>query len=311
MNKKTLLILSGTFVALALWASYPAWKNSVGFMKPAAPVSELSFSSFTGETTEKVVIFKKGEEEKTLLRQNSGWSINSFEASQKSVDGLFETLSLLRVGTLVSKNKENFSDFGVGDDGALLSFSINGKEVAFMIGSRGSSLGSFYARKKDSANVYLVEGKLPDTLSQSVSFWRDKTVVKIPKDAIQKIEIVSATDPLLITQTEDGKWQAENVGKKAVLDETTTKSMLESFDSLEGSDFLTPEQEAEFKKAGGKTILRLFDGMNKKLAEIRFLKKDSDWWATVDGQALFYTVPAYELSDILLTQEQAFGGDKK
>lgn len=311
MNKKTLLILAGIFVGLIVVASYPEWKESVGFTQSPVPMSELSFSPFTQETTEQVVISKQGEEEKTLLKKNGTWVMNNLEASEKSVDDFFEALTALKVGSLASKNKENFSGFGVDDTGYTLSLSRNGEVTTFIVGSTGPSLGSFYVRTKDGANVYLIEGKLPGTLAQSVSFWREKTLVKVPTETIQKIEIVSKTDPLLITRTEDGKWQAENVGKKAVLDETTTKNMLESFDSLEGSDFLTPEQEAEFKKTGGKTILRLFDGMNKKLAEIRFLKKNSDWWATVEGQELFYAVPAYELSDILLTQEQAFGGDKK
>lgn len=309
MNKKTLLILAGVFIVLAIAASYPQWRESVGFTKSPVPTSELSFSLFTQEATEQVVISKKDEEEKMLVKKNGMWVINNLETSEKAVDDFFEALTTLEAGSLVSKNKENFSGFGVDDTGYTLALSRNGKVTTFIVGSNGPSLGSFYARMKDGANVYLVEGKLPDTLSQSVSFWRDKTLIKVSKDEIQKIEVVSTTSPLLITKTKEGKWLAENVRKNAVLDEATAKSMLDSLGSLEGSDFLTKEQEAEFKKASGKTILRLFDGTNKKLAEVQLLKKDSDWWAITESQSFFYKVPAYKLSSVLLTQEQVFGGD--
>ena len=312
MNRKTLLILFGILIALGVAASFPLWQEKAGFMRPVPPKVELDFSAFTKDNTGKVMIAKQSEEKKILERKDGVWMINAFEAAPKTVDAFFDAVKNLKVGALVSKNKNNFSGFGVGEEGYEVTFSASGKEDSFVISSRGSSLGSFYIRKKDGTNVYLVEGKLKDTLSQAVSFWRDKVLLNVSKDEIGKIDILSKTAPLIMTKTQDGKWQAESSnGKKAVLDETVAKRLIEALGSLEGSDFLTEEQESEFKKAGGKTILRLFDSAGKKLAELQLLKKESDWWAIAEGRPFAYKVPAYRLSDILLTHEQAFGGDKK
>lgn len=310
MNRKTLLALFGIFIALGVAASFPFWREKTGLMQPAPSQSELDFSEFTKDDTGKIVIAKPGEEKKVLERKDGVWMIDTFEAAPKAVDTFFDSMKNLKVGALVSKNKNNFSGFGVGEEGYEVTFSASGKEDSFVMGSNGSSFGSFYARKKDGANVYLVEGKLPDTLSQPVSFWRDKALLSISKDEIGKIEILSKIAPLSIIRTQDGKWQAESGGKKAILEETLAKRLIEALDTLEGSDFLAKEQEAEFRKAGGKTVLRLSDSLDKKLAEVQLLKKENDWWAIAEGRPFAYTVPTYRLSDILLTPEQAFGSGK-
>ncbi len=310
MNRKTLLILFGIFIALGVATSFPLWREKTGLMQPTLSQAELDFSVFTKDNTGKIMIAKQGEEKKVLERKDGVWMIDTFEAAPKTVDTFFDSVKSLKVGILVSKNKNNFSGFDVGEDGYEVIFFANGKETAFVIGSRGSSLGSFYARKKDSANVYLVDGKLLDTLSQAVSFWRDKVLLKVSSGEIGKIEIVSKTSPLTIVKTKDGAWQAESSSKKALLEETLAKRLTGALDSLEGSDFLSKEQETEFRKAGGKTVLRLFDTSGKKLVEVQLLKKESDWWAVVEGQLFAYKVPAYRLSDILLTPEQAFGSGK-
>lgn len=310
MNKKTLLILFGIFIALGVAASSPFWREKTGLMQPAPSQAELDFSVFTKDNTGKIVIAKQDEEKKVLERKDGVWMIDTFEATPKTVDIFFDSMKSLKAGTLVSKNKNNFSDFGVGEEGYEVTFFADGKEASFVIGSSGSSFGSFYARKKDSTNVYLVDGKLLDTLSQTVSFWRDKTLLNVSSDEIGKIEIVSKITPLTIVKTQDGKWQAESGSKKALLEETLAKRLTGALGSLEGSDFLLKEQEAEFKKASGKTVLRLSDSSGKKLAEVQLLKKASDWWAIVEERPFAYKVPAYRLSDILLTPEQVFGSGK-
>lgn len=311
MNRKTLLILFGILIALGVAASFPLWRDAVGFMRSDQSEAELDFSELTKDDTGKVVIVKKGEEKKILERKDGVWMIDVFEAAPKTMDVFFDSVKSLKVGALVSKNKNNFSGFGVGEEGYEVTFSASGKEDSFVIGSSGSSFGSFYARKKDGANVYRVEGKLPDTLSQPVSFWRDKALLSISKDEIGKIEILSKIAPLSMIRTQDGKWQAESGSKKAVLEETLAKRLIEALDTLEGSDFLTKEQEAEFRKTGEKTVLRLSDSSGKKLAEVQLLKRENDWWAIAEGRPFAYKVPAYRLSDILLTPEQAFGSGKK
>lgn len=311
MSKKALCILSGIFIILAIAASSSWWSGYLNFMKPSSPDAELDFSPFTRERTEKIIITKRGQEVKILTKENSKWNINSFDASSKAIDDFFETLKTLKVGLLVSKNPENHADLGIDDDGYALTLVKSGQETNFIIGSRDAPAGLFYARKKDARNVYLAEGALSDMLAQSVSYWRDKTLINIPGEAIQKIEIISKTNPLLITKTKNNTWQAKNTGKTAILDEATITHLLRSLNPLEGSDFMNKKQEGIFQSAKNKTVLRVFDAQERKLTEIQLLENDADWLALVEGKDIYYQVPSYKLSGILLTHEKVFGQNKK
>lgn len=310
MSKKTLLILGGIFIVLAIAASSSWWGEYVNVGKKSSN-AELDFSVFTKENTEKIAIAKKGEEEKVLSKEGITWKIAGFEASAKTIDDFFTTLKELKTESLTSKNPENYSSFGVGDDAYTLSLTKSGQIATFVIGKQGPSFSSFYARKKDGANVYLVAGSISDKLSQTVSGWRDKTLVNLSKEAIQKIEITSKTEPLTVTKTQDGKWQAEGSGKKTVLEDSTANQLLSAFGPLEATDFLTEKESKEFENAGNKTIVSVYDSNQKPLAEILLLKKDSDYWAQVAERQIFYKIVSYKLSGILLSYNEVFKEKKQ
>lgn len=310
MSKKTLLVLGGIFIVLAVIASSSWWGEYLTIGKKSSN-AELDFSAFTKETTGKISIVKKGEEEKVLSKEGSAWKIAGFEASVKAMDDFFAALKELKTESLASKNPENYASFGVGDDAYTLSLTKGKMETTFIIGNRGPTFSSFYARKKDGTNVYLVEGSLSDKLSWDVSAWRNKTLVNLPKEVIQKIEIISKTAPLAITKTQDGKWQAQGSSKKTILEDATANRLFVALNPLEASDFLNKEQEAEFKKAADKTILRVIDTENKALAEVKLLKRDADWWAAVEGKEVYYQILSYKLSDVLLSYDELFKEEKQ
>lgn len=310
MSKKTLLILGGVFIILAIAASYSWWGSYVNVGKQSSN-AEFDFSVFTKETTEKIAIAKKGEEEKVISKENSAWKIAGFDASTKAIDDFFATLKELKTESLASKNTENHASFGVDDEAYTLSLTKSGQTTTFVIGNRGPSFSSFYARKKDGTNVYLVAGSISDKLSQTVSGWRDKTLVNLSKEVIQKIEIASKTEPLTITKTQDGKWQAEGGSKKAILEDSTANQLLSAFGSLEATDFLNEAESKEFANAGNKIIVSVYDSNQKPLAEILLLKKDSDYWAQVAEKQTFYKIASYKLSSIILTYDEVFKEKKQ
>lgn len=308
MSRKALLVLAGLLIVLALVASFAWWSRYVPFSFFKAPTvsSDLNFSALTKENTNKIVINKKDKDKKVIVKKDNLWKINDFEASTAAVDDFFKAVNELKVGALVSKNPANYANFGVDEDASVLAFTQGGQTLAFVIGNQGPSPGSFYARRKDGTNVYLVTGSIPDKLSRDVSDWRDKTLVNLPKESIQKIEIISKVEPLTISKTQDGKWQAEGVGKSAPLEEGTVNRLLVAFSPLEATDFLNAAESKEFQKAGNKTTLRVYDRDQKLLAEIILLKKENDYWAQVPKKEVFYKIANHQLTDILLPYDKVF-----
>jgi hypothetical protein len=309
MNKKTLLILSIIFIIALIIASYEWWGKYFAFLN-SLKNQEIDFSEFTDEISESVSIAKTGQQLKTLIKkENKKWYINDFEASQKEINDFFQILKNIKTQMLVSKNAQNYENFGVGDNGYTLTFkTINKKETSFIIGSYGPLLNSFYLRKKDSSNVYLAQGLLLNKISQDINQWRDKTLVNIPKDIISKIEMKTNDSLLTITKNQEGKWQAQEKNKNATLEETTVDRILNSFNPLEADNFLTKDQELEYKKIKQKekVLITLFDKQNQKLVQIQLAKKNENWWALVEGKDTYYQIPSFKISDIILKSEEIF-----
>jgi len=306
MSKKTLLILFLIFIVLILVASFSWWNKYFNFIKLSSSNNKFNFSFFTEDTTQKFVISKQGEELKTLTKENNKWQINNFDASPKIISDFFKTLNELKVESLISKNPKNYANFGVDENGYVLTFTTKGQDFTFIIGSNGPSFDSFYARQKDETNVYLIKGFLRDKLLLDIAGWRDKTLINLSKDKIQKIEIIRAINPFIIVKTQDGKWQIEGNGKKELLEETTANQLLSAFNPLEASDFLNKKQELEFKNSKEKLIVRVLDIAGNNV-DIKFLKHDSNnWWAMVEGREIYYQIPSYKVSDIFLNYEDIF-----
>lgn len=305
MNKNTLLILLGIFVTLSIAASSPWWEKYLNIGKKSSSNNiELDLSTFNKNVTDKISITKNEEEEKIITKQNNLWKINDFDASQEEIDNFFETLQSLKVKSLVSKNPDNYKNFGVTDkDGFILTLTSNNNDTIFIIGKQGTTFNSFYAKTKESNNVYEVLGDLRDKLSQSITTWRNKTIVTIPQESIQKIEIASKDNPLTIIKNQN-TWNAEKSGQTATLDEPTTTRLLSALNPLEASGFLNEKEQQEFQDAKEKTIIRVFGNDGETIAEITLLEKKNEWWAQVTGKEIFYKIPTYKLSDILLIDEK-------
>ncbi|OQX71146.1 hypothetical protein B6D52_02520 [Candidatus Parcubacteria bacterium 4484_255] len=308
MNKKTLIILLGIFIILGAASTYSWWGQYFNFnnKKPFSN-SGLNFSTFTKKTTEKIYITKSGEEEKIIEKKSGVWKVNGFDASQEEIDDFFVVLPGLVVESLVSKNPKNHKNFGVAEENGIhLALTQNGAETTFIIGNSAATFNSFYIKIKGSNNVYKMSGMLRYKLTMSVAAWRDKTIIRIPKQAIQKIEVVSNTKPLILAKNE-GSWIAERLGKTSHLDETTLNSLFSSINPLKASGFLNEQEQKEFQDASKQTAIRIFGNNQAIIAEITMLKKENEWWAAkVNEQDGFYKIPSYKLSNIFLTDEEIF-----
>jgi hypothetical protein len=237
---------------------------------------------------------------KAIIKENGNWHVNGFEASPKKIDRFFEALAGLEVQSLVSRNPKNHKNFDVTEEnGITLSLSGDSATSIFIVGRYDPASNVFYVKKKGSDRVYSVSGSLRGILLQSISDWRNKTMVNIQREDVQKIEIAGADGKLVIKRIENG-WQAESGAKTTKLDETAVNRMFSALQPLEASGFLDEEKQKEFKEKGDKTVVRIFGRDGNVIAEIVLLKRDNEWWAKVKGKNVIYKVPLYKISDIVL-----------
>lgn len=169
MHPKTLRILLIIFVLLIFTAGYDWWKRFLPFKKPLSP-PEVKITQFNESSIDKFTI-KKGADEKRLTKGPNGWFVNDQPATLSAVRDFFTSIEGLTIGDLVSKNPENHSNFGVTEDGYVLTFTQGATASTFIIGDTSPDFSSFYLKQKDSPNVYLAYGKLRNQLALGFSSW--------------------------------------------------------------------------------------------------------------------------------------------
>lgn len=256
---------------------------------------EIILNTFTKDTVSSVQI-KKGKEEVILSKEGSGWNIASFSASSQKVDSFFSGLKEAKTGNIVSRNSQNLGEFSLASDsGTLITFQGQEGNHTFVIGKQGPETGSFYAKKEESQNVYVISSSLLDSLKTSTDDWRDKVVVNLSVTSPFFIE-VSGEDWFTLNKKESGTWEVSSQGKTKEIGEAEIGIALSKFSPLEGREFLTTKEEQEFKNGTKKTIL-IKDKDKKVLDEIQFLEKDGDYWMKRNDKSDVLKVSGYKLQE--------------
>ncbi|MBT3356469.1 DUF4340 domain-containing protein [bacterium] len=174
MNPKNIKLLAIVFTGLLVIAVFPWLKQKITPTKEIASKFEnisVNFSQFSKENTEEISI-KQGDQETVLSLRDGVWMVNEKEASQEKIVTLFQEFNLAKVQKQSSKNKANQAKFEVNQEQAtILTITSDSKDTVFFIGKSGPSFDSFYARKKEIVNVYLVDGNLKNILSVDEVAW--------------------------------------------------------------------------------------------------------------------------------------------
>jgi Domain of unknown function (DUF4340) len=231
--KKNIYVLLGVFAILIVVAyvmmNRPGEKDiSIGNSQFLVDVDSIAVDKIEiTSPANKVVLEKRGSE----------WSLSSpveYRANQSSVLSIIHEAKNLAVKEIVSSNPEKRPIFQVDSTGTLVKIFQNGLEhAAFIVGKRGQSYSETYVRKEQSNDVVVVDGSLPPSFNKLVKDWRDKTVLKIPKENIKTISFQYPGESYSLS-LHDSIWMIGDSKPKAV----DVTSLLTSLSNVEADDFV-------------------------------------------------------------------------
>lgn len=273
MSNRTLYILFGVFVVLALASAWPRVQTYIE--GPQAP-GGFQFSDFTAESVRRITVTLGGKE--TVLTKNGEiWQVGEFAASAGTIESFFEALGKLQAGELAAAKTENHARLGVTDEEgtrlALLRDDHGGEDV-FVFGEPTEELDGFYVRRADSSEVYAVRGSLTTYLTYDVDDWRDKTALRVASDKLAKIEVtVGGTTTVLTKNNKD--WEAARQGRTIMLTDSQANALNTSFDPLTASGFLDDQQLNQFR-TGRPDIIRFLTADGTLLAELSAIAQEDD-----------------------------------
>ncbi len=127
----------------------------------------------------------------TLKKVGSHWRIASpidFGANETYVKTLIEKAIGLEYESLVTKNKEKFSQYELGDSAIYVEIGVEGGKIDKIYSGKPSETYTHtYMRREGSDEVWLVSGTPKSAFSRRPTDWRDKKVFELDRTLVNRI----------------------------------------------------------------------------------------------------------------------------
>lgn len=173
----------------------------------------------------------------TFEKVGGEWLITvplKYKADQNNVRQLLAHTRELEIKSLISENPDRQSMFMVDTSGTLLVFGEpSGVSDSLLIGKSAPNFSDRYVRKVGSNKVYLAGGVKAWLLGITVKDWRDKTIVDMPKESIQRVGVALSEESYLLEKRGE-RWLIEQDSTQ----ETAVNSFLSALSPLRADDFV-------------------------------------------------------------------------
>lgn len=160
-----------------------------------------------------------GGEEISLQREGVNWKVTqgskSAFADRSAVNAALSSLSALKPLRMVSRKKDKWNDFQVGDGGTQVAvYEADRQESNLHIGKtnfvqnqQGGFGGAYtYVRAGDEDEVYAIDGFLESSFNRTYSDWRNKNFLRVSRDAVSKITFTYPADSSFVLEKKDSVW---------------------------------------------------------------------------------------------------------
>jgi hypothetical protein len=171
----------------------------------------------------------------SLQRSSDGWTVNGNVADSSAMTRLWSTLAEADVGGVTANNPSTHERLGVSVDVArTVDFTLADDGTAtVLLGNPGPITPSGFVRLPDQDAVVVVSGDLRSTLAQSVTDWRDKTILRVDTAAVVRVVFETEAGSHVAARS-DGTWSVD--GDPA--DATTMRLLLDELANFVGVGFV-------------------------------------------------------------------------
>lgn len=312
LNNKALIIiflaLTGIFVLVRIFRT-PTLESNLK--------KELVAIDTTQVTLIKVWPSSAHGDEIQFVRGTMRWTIKKgdkqYNIEQGAANNLLGYMVKLAPQKMVSRKKEKWNDFQVGDSSTRVQFIADGNVLADVRigrvgfdqnamqqmqqqggspfgGGQGMGGAFTYVRLDGEDEVYTVEGFLNSSFDRSINDWRDKSLLRIKKDNVTKISF-NYPDSGFVADKREKKWWIGNV----LADSIKLNSFLNQLEFKNASAFAD-----DFSPARQPDISLNIDGATGPLATVQAWNRNTDWvvastlqagvYFSTEGSGIFSTV---------------------
>jgi hypothetical protein len=224
------------------------------------------------------------------------WNVTSpvkYPADEPSVLSLLSAANKFKIMSLISSNPTKQSLYQVDSlSGTSVRFyDRKGNTVSLIVGKMGPSYLETYVRTPGSNDVYLAEGFNSWSLNKEVRDWRDKTILKLEKDAIRQLLFEYSKDKFVLAKSDSINWIVDGDSTN----NTSVNTLLSTLSNFRAEDFVdtivtlsTPQLKLQIASNEG-TNLHFYP-----------MPPDSaKYWVTTSQTQQIFTISKYTAQQIL------------
>jgi hypothetical protein len=190
-------------LVVAIPLGWFAWRESKKEPQPDKK-QEKVFTAVDADKVDQITIRSEKGEPTTVLKQNGKWQITApapAVADEGEISGLTSNLSSLEVQRVVDEQASDYKQYGLDPPRLDVTFKAGGQDRHLLIGQKTPTGTDLYARLADKPRVFLISSYLDATFNKSTFDLRDKTVLKIDREKVDKVDVATSERTLKFTKS--------------------------------------------------------------------------------------------------------------
>jgi hypothetical protein len=214
-----------------------------------------------------ILLYPSAEKGAEIIFSRIGnkWQVTKGEitsdADKNNIDNMFAELISLKPESVVTRNKEKWSDYGVTDSLGTRVIMKEGKKAILDLivgrfdyqqspsgyGGYGGNYGNgrTYIRLKEESDVYVVKGFLAMSFNQTFKNWRNQTFLTTDRNNINLLTFDYPADSGFVAMKSDSIWIIEGITADSaaiasylnVLSRKSNSAFIDGFSPVIGPDY--------------------------------------------------------------------------
>jgi hypothetical protein len=268
-------------------------KKEKVFTVQADQIDEITIKSESGDRT---TLRKTG-----LMKTGTDWQIVAPLAAQPDgaeISALTTNLNSLEIQEVLEENPSDLAEYGLAQPRVEVSFKSGGKEQTLHLGRRTPPGTDMYAKRSDEKKVFLVSGFLDSTFNRTTFDLRDKTVLKLDRDKIDVLSVVTPKRTLRFSKA-SGEWQMTDPFK-ARADFTGVDGIVSRINTLQMKSIATGDHSklAEYELDKPQATVKLGSGSSQAALLIGKSAGEGVVYAKDQSRPVVMTIDAQVVTDL-------------
>ena len=178
---------------------------------------------------------------------DKGWKMVApleAKADKTKVNDLISTVNAAKVKEFLDDAPQDLAKYGLEPPRWRLTFFIGDDraEKSLLLGDEDTAKSGLNAKRGAMENVFLVETKLLEKLPKEVSDWRDRALMAVKRDDMERVEIRDGDSTLEVACVEncgkipDDRWQLKQP-LEAKADAVKVRTLLRNLEELKAKAF--------------------------------------------------------------------------